>query len=550
MRSDTIKSGISRAPARAMLRGAGLDDRDLERPFIGIVNTWTEVSPCNVHLRELEEAVRRGIREAGAVPIGFNTISISDGITMGTPGMAASLVSREVIADSIELAIDGHSLDGAIVIAGCDKNLPAGAMALARMDIPGCVLYGGSIQPGRFQSRDVTIQDVFEGVGACLAGRMSEAELGELEASACPGAGACGGQFTANTMALALTFMGLSPMGSNDLPANHPDRAGAGEAAGRLVAAAVRERRTARQLVTRESLENGVAAVLASGGSTNAVLHLCAIAGEAGLSLPLDTFTEHSARTPVMCDLKPGGRYTAVDFHAAGGSALLGARLRASGHLHDVPSIDGPSLFGAIGTPAETPGQDVIRNEAEPVSPRGGLLCLHGSLAPSGCVLKLCGHGVEHFEGPARVFDGEEAAFAAIGAGDVQPGDVVVIRGEGPRGGPGMREMLAVTAAIQGAGLGDSVALITDGRFSGATWGLMVGHASPEAAAGGPIGLLRDGDRISIDVPTARIEVDADLDARPPYEHRPARSSGAIAKYASLVGCASTGARTGADLHS
>ena len=531
-----------------MLRGAGMDDEDLKRPFIGIVNTWTEVSPCNVHLRALEDAVRRGIREAGAVPIGFNTISISDGITMGTPGMAASLVSREVIADSIELAIDGHSLDGAIILAGCDKNLPAGAMALARMDIPGCVLYGGSIQPGRFQSRDVTIQDVFEGVGACLAGRMSEAELGELESSACPGAGACGGQFTANTMALALTFMGLSPMGVNDLPADHPERPAAGAAAGQLVAAAVREGRTARQLVTRESLENGIAAVLASGGSTNAVLHLCAIAGEAGLELPLETFTEQSARTPVVCDLKPGGRYTAVDFHAAGGSALLGARLRASGHLHDVPSIDGASLFEAIGVPTQTPGQDVIRGEGECVSPRGGLLCLRGSLAPEGCVLKLCGHGVERFEGRARVFDGEEAAFAAIGRGDVEPGDVVVIRGEGPRGGPGMREMLAVTAAIQGAGLGDSVALITDGRFSGATWGLMVGHVAPEAAAGGPIGLLCDGDRISIDVPGAAIHVHADLGARTPYEHRPARSGGAIAKYASLVGCASKGARTGAHL--
>lgn len=531
-----------------MLRGTGLDDTDLGQPLVGVVNTWSEITPCNVHLRLLEEALVTGLRAAGLTPIRFNTVTVSDGITMGTPGMRASLVSREVIADSIELAVDGHSLDACVVLAGCDKNLPAGAMALARMGVPGAVVFGGTTQPGRHAGRDVTIQDVFEAVGTRAAGRMEAEELDALERSACPGAGACGGQFTANTMALALTFMGVSPFGANDIPAEDAQKRAALRQLGADLARDIRAGASVRARVTSASLDNAIASVLGSSGSTNAVLHLLAIASEAGVALDIERFDEMAARVPVVCDLKPAGRFTAVDFHAAGGSATFGAQLRELGALADVETFGGRSLFEHLDG-ASAPGNASIALASAPVAERGSLAILRGNLAPNGCVAKLCGHGTRRFEGPARVFDGEARAFEAVEEGRVRPGDVVVIRGEGPRGGPGMREMLAVTAAIQGAGLGDSVALVTDGRFSGATWGLMVGHVCPEAAVGGPLALLREGDRVVLDIDGRRLETEADLAFRAPESpvssgavQRPTAS--AIHKYAALVGPASRGATT------
>ncbi|HEX8790194.1 MAG TPA: dihydroxy-acid dehydratase [Polyangiaceae bacterium] len=545
MRSDALKRGNHRAPARAMLKGAGFTDAELERPLVGVANTWTEVTPCNVHLRALAEHVKHGIRDAGGTPIEFNTIAVSDGISMGTEGMRASLVSREVIADSIELFVMAHALDGVVALSGCDKTLPGTVMALARLDVPGLMLYGGAIAPGRFEGRDLTVQDVFEAVGAHAAGRIGERELRMIEDRACPGAGACGGQYTANTMATAIAFLGMSPLGANDVPATDARKAEAARASGRtlmkLVAGDVRP----RSLITRASLENAIATVAATGGSTNAVLHLLAIAREAGVSLVIDDFDAIAARTPVIADLKPGGRFTAVDMHRAGGERLLGARLREAGLLHDTPTCTGRTLFEELADAHERADQPVVRRASSPLKPRGGFAVLRGSLAPEGCVLKLAGHDRQKHVGPARVFDGEESAFAAVQAGAIQPGDVVVIRHEGPRGGPGMREMLAVTAAIVGRGMGDSVALVTDGRFSGATYGMMAGHVCPEAERGGPIAFVRDGDRITIDLASRRLDVDANLAGREPAtSHRPPAPSGVLAKYAALVSSASEGAVT------
>ncbi|MGE5182887.1 MAG: dihydroxy-acid dehydratase, partial [Acidobacteriota bacterium] len=500
MRSDNIKKGPSRAPARAMLKGAGFSDADLEKPLIGIANTWTEVTPCNVHLRALAESVKVGIRAAGGTPIEFNTIAVSDGITMGTEGMRGSLVSREVIADSIELFAMAHSLDAVIALAGCDKTIPGTVMALARLDLPGLVLYGGPIAPGRFEGKDVTIQDVFEAVGAHAAGAMSSARLAVLEDHACPGAGACGGQYTANTMSVALTLLGVSPMGLNEIPATDPAKHDAARACGALVMEMLAADRRPRTLLTRAAFDNAIASVAATAGSTNAVLHLLAIAYEAGVPLAIDDFDAIAARTPVLADLKPGGRYTAVDMARAGGVRLLVRRMLDAGLLADTPTCTGKTLAAETAGARAGDGPPVLRDAREPIKPRGGFAILRGSLAPAGCVVKLAGHDRNAHTGPARVFDGEEAAFAAVQAGKIQAGDVVVIRHEGPRGGPGMREMLAVTAALIGQGLGDSIALVTDGRFSGATHGLMAGHVAPEAADDGPIAYVRDGDMITFDV--------------------------------------------------
>ena len=544
--SDVMTAGPARAGARAMMRAAGVTDEDFKKPLIAIVNTWSTVTPCNIHLDFLAERAREGVRAAGGVPFDFNTIVVTDGMSMGTPGMRASLMSREAIADSAELAVRGHSLDAVLFLVGCDKTIPGALMAAARLDLPSVVLYGGSIMPGQHKDKDITIQDVYEAIGACAAGKITEEELGEVERAACPGAGACGGQFTANTMALAATFLGLSPMGLNDVPAVHEDKGAAAEECGRLIVEAWKDGRTARQFVTKTSLRNAAAAATATAGSTNLVLHLMAIAKEAGVPLSLDIFDEVSRATPVIGDLKPGGRFMAPDMFEAGGSALLGARLKAANLIGDAPTITGRTLFEEADRAQEQPGQEVIRTVDEPVKPRGGYAVVYGDLAPEGAVLKLAGHGRLSFEGPAKVFESEDDAFAAVSNEEIVDGDIVVIRNEGPAGGPGMREMLAVTAALQGQGLGDTVALITDGRFSGATYGFMVGHASPEAARGGPIAFVQTGDRIRIDADSRRIDVDADLKARSAGWTAPApkETTGAFAKYAALVSSASEGATT------
>ena len=546
MSSHSLRYDLERAPARAMLRGTGLTSEDLDKPLVAVFNTWTEMTPCNIHLRRLAKHVKDGIRAEGGTPIEFNGIVVSDGITMGTEGMRASLASREVIADSVELAVGAHQFDAAIALAGCDKTIPGTLMGLARLDLPSLLLYGGSIEPGRFQGRDVTVQDVFEGVGAVASGRMSKEDLLDLEGAACPGAGACGGQFTANTMAMALAFLGVSPPAQGDLPAMHPKKDKAAFEAGQLVMKALRSKRTLSSFVTKQSFENAAASVAASGGSTNAVLHLLALAKEFDVSFTLDDFETVAARTPVLADLKPGGRFTAVDLYHAGGTMLLARRLMEAGLLHEQETVLGRSLAALCGEVRETPSQEVIRKVEHRLKDRGGLAILKGSLAPDGCVVKLCGHGKVVHEGPARVFDCEEDAFNAVQAGFVHAGDVIVIRNEGPRGGPGMREMLAVTAAVIGRGLGDSVALVTDGRFSGATHGLMVGHVAPEAAVGGPIGLIKDGDRIVLNVESGRLDVVADLESRRAAWTwpEPKRTRGALAKYAQLVGSASGGAVT------
>ncbi len=546
MRSDVLKKGISRAPARAMLKGAGYTDADLEKPLVGVANTWSEVTPCNVHLRALAAKVKEGIREAGGTPVEFNTIVVSDGISMGTEGMRASLVSREVIADSIELFTIGHILDGVVALSGCDKTIPGTVMALARLDVPALMLYGGAIAPGRFQGRDVTIQDVFEGVGAHAAGKMTESDLRVLEDNACPGAGACGGQYTANTMATAMAFLGISPMGANEVPATDPAKDEVARACGRAVMRLIKDDLRPKTFITRASLENAITSAAATAGSTNIVLHLLAIAREAGVPLAIDEFDPISARSPVVADLKPGGRFTAVDMYKAGGERLLGARLRELGLLRDGPTCSGRTLFQELDDVKELPGQQVVCPKGSSFKPRGGFAILRGSLAPEGCVLKLAGHDREKHVGPARVFDGEEAAFAAVQAGSIKPGDVIIIRYEGPRGGPGMREMLGVTAALVGRGLGDSVALVTDGRFSGATYGMMAGHVAPEAERGGPIALVRDGDVVTFDVAARRLDVAADLNARASGFVPPARRrvGGVLAKYAALVSSASEGAVT------
>jgi len=548
MQSDAIKKGISRAPARAMLKGTGLTDADLARPLVAVANTWTEVTPCNFHLRTLAERVKEGIRAAGGTPIEFDTITISDGITMGTEGMKASLVSREVIADSIELFVRAHAFDAVVAICGCDKTIPGVVMALARLNIPGLALYGGSILAGNFRGKEVTIQDVFEAVGACAAGTMTVKELGELEDRACPGAGACGGQFTANTMATAITFLGISPMGANEIPATDPRKGKAAFDCGKTVMKLLKEDIRPRQIITPASLQNAIVSVAATGGSTNAVLHLLAIARDAEVPLKLDEFDTISAKTPLLADLKPGGRFTAPDMFRAGGMRLLGKRLREAELLQDGITASGKSLFEEIQGASETPGQEVVRTLLNPIKKEGGLAILRGTLAPEGCVVKLAGHERLKHKGPARVFDSEEEAFDAVQKRQIQPGDVVVIRYEGPKGGPGMREMLGVTGALVGQGLGESIALITDGRFSGATHGLMVGHVSPEAARGGPIAFLRDGDIVRLDVRTRRLDVETDLEPRrkewkPP---KPRYTTGVMAKYARLVSSASEGAITSA----
>ncbi len=546
MRSDAIKKGLSRAPARALLKATGLTDADLERPFVAVINTWAEVTPCNFHLRRLAEKVKEGIRAAGGTPIEFNTIVVSDGISMGTEGMKASLVSREVIADSIELVVRGHCFDAVVALSGCDKTIPGTVMALARLDLPSLMLYGGSILPGQFQGRDVTIQDVFEAVGACATGRITPKELGELENKACPGAGACGGQFTANTMSTAISMLGMSPMGANDIPALDARKDEAAFRCGQLVLDVLRNDLRPSRIITRPALENAIAAVATTGGSTNAVLHLLAIAQEAGVPLVLDDFDTVASRTPLLVDLKPGGRFTAPDLDRAGGTRLVAKRLLDAGLLHDGLTVTGRALFEEARAATETPNQQVVRPLTNPLKPTGGLAILRGSLAPEGCVVKLAGHERMQHTGPARVFDCEEAAFEAVQQRAIKPGDVVVIRYEGPKGGPGMREMLAVTGALVGQGLGDSVALLTDGRFSGATHGLMVAHVAPEAATGGPIAFVRDGDSITFDVAKRRLDVAANLEERragwqPP---RPRYKSGVMAKYAQLVSSASQGAVT------
>ena len=549
--SGALTDGPERAPARAMLRASGFDAAALARPLIGIANTWIEIGPCNYHLRDLAGPLKNGIRAAGGTPMEFNTISISDGITMGSPGMRASLVSREVIADSIELVARANLFDGLVMLVGCDKTIPAAAMALARLDVPGLILYGGSIAPGRWQGCDVTIQDVFEAVGAHAAGQLSARALAELEQVACPGAGACGGQFTANTMATACEFLGLAPMGSGDVPAAAPAKREVAERTGRLVMEVVAHGRRPSLMLTPRAFENAIAAVAATGGSTNAVLHLIAIARETGVTLTLDDFDRISGRTPLIADLKPGGRFVAADLFAAGGTRLVASRLRAAGALDPAcATVTGRTIGDEAADARETAGQRVVRSPAEPLKASGGLVVLRGNVAPDGCIVKIAGDERLVHRGPARVFDSEEAAFAAVQAGGITAGDVVVIRYEGPRGGPGMREMLGVTAALIGAGLGHSVALLTDGRFSGATRGLMVGHVAPEAAAGGPIAVIADRDVVTIDVAARRLDVDlaagvlaGRLAAWTPPS--PRHTHGVMAKYARLVSSASTGAVTG-----
>ena len=546
MRSDLIKTGPDRAPARAMLRATGLDDAAIAKPLVAVVHTWSNVSPCNLNLRELAEHVAEGIRAAGGTPIEFNTIAVTDGIAMGTPGMRASLISREVITDSIELAVDGHCLDAMVVLCGCDKTIPAAAMAMARLDIPSVALYGGTIAHGTHDSHPITIQQVFEAVGAHGAGKIDDAELTSVERDACPGAGACGGQFTANTMAMVLTTLGLSPMGFNDIPATHPAKTAAARKCGELVMECLRQNRTPRAMLTETAFRNAARMVAATAGSTNAVLHLLAIAREAGTPWTLEDFEPASKHTPVIADLLPGGRYTAVEMFGAGGSARVAQELIVAGMLDDAPTITGRSLFEEAAAAPRAQTQDVVHPVTQPLKPRGGYSILYGNLAPEGCILKLAGKGASHFEGRARVFESEEQAFAAVQGGGIEKGDVIVIRNEGPAGGPGMREMLGVTAALVGRGLGDDVALITDGRFSGATHGYMVGHIAPEAARGGPIALLHEGDRIRIDADTRQISTTADLTARRAGWQPPAPkvTRGALAKYAYMVGSASDGATT------
>ncbi len=550
-RSAALTDGPDRAPARAMLKGIGLTDDDLARPLVGVATTWIETMPCNLNQRTLAGHVKRGIRAAGGTPLEFNTVSVSDGVSMGTEGMRASLVSREVIADSIELVARGHLFDGLVCLVGCDKTIPSAVMALCRLDLPGLVLFNGSIAPGRFRGHDVTIQDVFEGVGAHAAGAMSADELHELEGAACPGAGACGGQFTANTMSTALEFLGISPGGLNGIPALDPAKNEAAEQAGRLVMDVVRRDLRPSQIVTREALENAAASVAATGGSTNGVLHLLAIARELGIPFELEDFERVAARTPVVADLKPAGRFVATDMHAAGGVALVARELRSAGLVHEeAPNVDGRTLGEIAMAVVESPGQEVVVSIDTPLKPIGGLAVLRGNLAPEGCVVKLAGHERQLHRGPARVFDSEEACFAAVKERGIAQGDVVVIRYEGPAGGPGMREMLHVTAAIVGEGLGDEVALVTDGRFSGATHGLMVGHVCPEAARGGPLAALRDGDQVVVDVAGRELRVelsDDELETRLAdwVAPTPRYSSGVFAKYAALVSSASEGAVTG-----
>lgn len=546
MESDRIKKGLNRAPARAMLKATGLTDADLEKPLVAVANTWTEAGPCNFHLRDLAARVKDGIRKAGGTPFEFNTIVVSDGISMGTEAMKASLVSREVVADSIEVAVRGHLFDAVVAIAGCDKTIPGAIMALARLDLPSVLLYGGSIMPGQFQGKDVTIQEVFEAVGACAAGLMTPEDLNDLENKACPGAGACGGQFTANTMSTAATFMGISPFGVNEVPATHPAKLAQAERCGELVMELLEKNVRVSSVMTKQALENAIASVAATGGSTNAVLHIMAIARELGVDLELSDFDRISGATPIIVDFKPWGRFVANDLYEAGGMRLIAKELRAANLIVDQKTVSGKTLFEEAAEAKATEGQKVVRSVDNALSPRGGFAILHGSLAPEGCVVKVAGNASLKFQGPARVFDEEDQAFVAVQQGLITAGDVVVIRNVGPKGAPGMPEMLAVTGALIGAGLGGQVALVTDGRFSGATHGFMVGHVSPEAARGGPIAFVRDGDVVTIDVENRVMNVDGDLAARVSgwQEKEPKYKSGVFAKYAQLVSSASDGAVT------
>jgi dihydroxy-acid dehydratase len=549
-RSRVILDGPERAAARAHLKGIGFDDEDLARPIVGIANTWTETMPCNFHLRRLAERVKDGVRAAGATPMEFNTIAVSDGITMGTEGMKTSLVSREVIADSIELVVRGHMFDAVVALSGCDKTIPGCVMALARLDVPSLMLYGGSIAPGRFKGRDVTIQDVFEAVGAHAAGDMSDADLAELESSASPGAGACGGQFTANTMAMAFELLGISPVGSSMVPAEDGKKGQVAEDCGRLAVELLERDLCPSRLITREALENAIAGAAMSGGSTNVVLHLLAVAREAGVPLTIDDFDRIAWSTPLLADLKPGGRFVATDLYRAGGVPLVVKRLDEAGLLHrDALTVSGQTLGEVADQAEEAEGQEVVRAVSQPLKPNGGFAILRGNLAPDGCVVKLSGHDRAEHRGPARVFESEEEAFSAVKEKSIEPGEVVVIRNEGPAGGPGMREMLQVTAALVGEGLGDSVALLTDGRFSGATHGFLAGHVAPEAPRGGPIAALRDGDTVVFDVERRELNVelsDDELAERlAAYEPPPPRyDSGVLGKYARHVGSAAEGAIT------
>jgi dihydroxy-acid dehydratase len=549
-KSHLITDGPGRAPARAMLKAVGFTDEDLSRPLVGVANTWIEVMPCNYHLRRISERVKAGIRAAGGTPIEYNTIAVSDGISMGTEGMKASLISREVIADSIELVARGHLFDAVVALSGCDKTIPGTVMALARLNIPSLMLYGGSIMPGQFQGHDVTIQDVFEAVGKHGAGNMTDAELKDLEDHACPGPGACGGQFTANTMAIAFEFLGISPMGMNGVPAMDAKKDDVAFRCGQLVMDLLKKDLRPRQIITRKSIENAIAAVATTGGSTNAVLHLLAIARESGVRLTIDDFDKLNRKVPLLADLKPGGRFMAADLYAAGGTTLVAKRLQEAGILHSAqPTVSGKTIGEEAAKATETPGQQVLRPLSNPIKPTGGLVILKGNLAPEGCVVKVAGHSIMSFRGPAKVFDREEDAFAAVKACQIKAGDVVVIRYEGPSGGPGMREMLGVTAAIVGAGLGDSVALLTDGRFSGATHGLMAGHVAPEAARKGPIAAIKNGDIVVFDIAKRKLNVELsqkEIKSRLSKWKAPVPryTVGVMAKYARHVSSASEGAVT------
>jgi len=548
--SHALTDGPDRAPARAMLKAIGFTDDDLARPLVGVATTWIETMPCNFNQRRLAEFVKEGIRAGGGTPMEFNTISVSDGVSMGTEGMKASLVSREVVADSIELVVRGHLLDGVVCLVGCDKTIPGAAMALARLDVPGLVLYNGTIYPGTYKGRDLTIVSVFEAVGAYRAGKISLEELYDIESAACPGAGACGGQFTANTMSMVMEFLGLSPAGLNGIPAEDPAKDAAARQAGELAMTLVRHDIRPSSIVTRRSIENAIASVAATGGSTNGVLHLLALAHELGIPLSIDDFDEIAARTPIVADMTPGGRYTASDLYDAGGVSLVMRELLKRNLVHgDEKNVDGRTLSKVAADTHETAGQKVVLPIETPLKPTGGLAILRGSLAPDGCVIKLAGHERTHHRGPARVFDSETACFEAVKNRRIKAGDVVVIRYEGPVGGPGMQEMLSVTAALVGEGLGDDVALLTDGRFSGGTHGLMIGHVAPEAALGGPIGLVEEGDEIVIDVDSRRLDLEvpeAVLARRRAAWQAPAPryAGGVMAKYAALVSSASEGAVT------